>query len=120
VLCKGIELTAEDLPPSLRGPRAQPDPGSLIPGATLYAIEREAILRTLEMVHGSTAQAAKVLGISVRKIQYRLKEYSGDAPPTAHGHAENGDHHDENGDHHEHGDGNGNGHHGHGHEGEGS
>jgi two-component system NtrC family response regulator/two-component system response regulator HydG len=105
VLCKGIELTAEDLPPSLRGPRAQPDPGSLIPGATLYAIEREAILRTLEMVHGSTAQAAKVLGISVRKIQYRLKEYSGDAPPTAHGHGENGDHPDEGHDHGHHGDG---------------
>ena len=104
VLCKGVELTAEDLPPSLRGPRAQPDPGSLIPGATLYAIEREAILRTLEMVHGSTAQAAKVLGISVRKIQYRLKEYSGDAPPTAHGHAENGDP-DDGHDHGHHGDG---------------
>ena len=44
-------------------------------------IEREAILRTLEMVGGSTARAAEMLGISVRKIQYRLKEYSGEIPP---------------------------------------
>jgi len=47
----------------------------LIPGATLFEIEREAILRTLEQAGGSTARAAEVLGVSVRKIQYRLKEY---------------------------------------------
>jgi DNA-binding NtrC family response regulator len=28
------------------------------------------------MVDGSTSRAADVLGISVRKIQYRLKEYA--------------------------------------------
>ena len=43
-------------------------------------IEREAILRTLEIVDGSTSRAAEVLGISVRKIQYRLKEYGGGEP----------------------------------------
>jgi two-component system NtrC family response regulator len=86
VLCQGNELLADDLPSSLRGPRPQiasHDGGEksgsthgLIPGATMYDIEREAILRTLEMVHGSTSRAAEVLGISVRKIQYRLKEYA--------------------------------------------
>ena len=77
VLCKGTELTADDLPPTLRGPRPRERaPGALIPGATLYEIEREAILRTLEMVGGSTSRAAEILGISVRKIQYRLKEYA--------------------------------------------
>jgi DNA-binding NtrC family response regulator len=78
VLFRGTELTADDLPPSLRGPRPRAkEPGSLIPGGNMYEIEREAILRTLEMVGGSTSKAAEVLGISVRKIQYRLKEYSG-------------------------------------------
>ena len=43
---------------------------------TLAEIEREAILRTLELAGGSTAHAAEILGISVRKIQYRLKEYA--------------------------------------------
>ncbi|MFZ5469116.1 MAG: sigma-54-dependent transcriptional regulator [Myxococcota bacterium] len=78
VLATASELTADDLPPTLRGPRPRErlDGGSLIPGATLYDIEREAILRTLEMVDGSTSRAAEVLGISVRKIQYRLKEYA--------------------------------------------
>ena len=77
VLSKGTDLTADDLPPTLRGPRPRERaPGALIPGATLYEIEREAILRTLEMVGGSTSRAAEILGISVRKIQYRLKEYA--------------------------------------------
>jgi len=46
-----------------------------IPGSTLAEIERVAILRTLEAVAGSTSRAAAVLGISTRKIQYRVKEY---------------------------------------------
>jgi len=72
----GGELRVEDLPPVLTG--GQPEGGmasGLIPGATLFEIEREAILRTLEQAGGSTARAAEVLGVSVRKIQYRLKEY---------------------------------------------
>ena len=73
---RGKEITAEDLPPILVG--MGPDEGTtsaLIPGATLFEIEREAILRTLDQVDGSTARAAELLGVSVRKIQYRLKEY---------------------------------------------
>jgi DNA-binding NtrC family response regulator len=38
-------------------------------------LEREAILRTLEAVGGSTSRAAELLQISTRKIQYKLKEY---------------------------------------------
>jgi len=78
VLTKGNDLTSDDLPPSLSGPRSTSlrEGGGLIPGATLHAIEREAILRTLEISGGSTAKAAEVLQISPRKIQYRLKEYA--------------------------------------------
>ena len=46
-----------------------------IPGSTFAEIEREAILRTLEAVGGSTSRAAALLGISARKIQYKVKEY---------------------------------------------
>src|SRR5207253_10505730 len=78
VLCKGSQLTADDLPATLRGPRPTGrDVSGLIPGASLAEIEREAILRTLEIVGGSTTRAAEMLGISVRKIQYRLKDYAG-------------------------------------------
>ena len=94
VLSKSTEIGADDLPPTLRGPRpVQRDPGSLIPGATLWEIEREAILRTLELTDGSTSRAAEILGISVRKIQYRLKEYaSGKKPAHGHDHEHEQDH----------------------------
>src|SRR5205814_3403195 len=49
--------------------------GVAIPGSTLAEIEKEAILRTLEAVGGSTSRAADLLQISARKIQYKLKEY---------------------------------------------
>jgi two-component system NtrC family response regulator len=73
---RGPEITTDDLAPVLHG--AQPTESTasaLIPGATLFEIEREAILRTLDQCGGSTAKAAEVLGVSIRKIQYRLKEY---------------------------------------------
>ncbi len=46
-----------------------------IPGSTMAELEREAILRTMEAVGGSTSRAAELLQISPRKIQYKLKEY---------------------------------------------
>ena len=73
---RGPEITSDDLAPVLRGARPEESTASaLIPGATLFEIEREAILRTLDQCSGSTARAAEVLGVSIRKIQYRLKEY---------------------------------------------
>jgi DNA-binding NtrC family response regulator len=72
----GREIAAEDLAPVLHGGFPEESAASaLIPGATLFEIEREAILRTLDQCGGSTARAADVLGVSIRKIQYRLKEY---------------------------------------------
>jgi two-component system NtrC family response regulator len=76
-LSEGGEISADHLSPVLHGGAAANRVSALIPGATLFEIEREAILRTLDEVDGSTARAAEVLGISVRKIQYRLKEYKG-------------------------------------------
>ena len=77
VLSTGPLLTSEELPPALSGPTpGAARPGGLIPGVTIRELEREAILRTLEVVDGSTTRAAAMLGISPRKIQYRLKEYA--------------------------------------------
>jgi DNA-binding NtrC family response regulator len=59
-------LAVEDTPPPLQ---------VRIPGSTIHEIEKEAILRTLEHLGGSTTLAAKMLNMSVRKIQYKLKEY---------------------------------------------
>ena len=57
--------------------------GLHIPGSSFAEIEREAILRTLEAVAGSTSRAAQMLGISPRKIQYKLKEYQTGAQVAA-------------------------------------
>lgn len=68
--------------PTLRGalePVEHAHSGISIPGSSLALIEREAILRTVESVGGSTSRAAKILGISPRKIQYKLKDYHADA-----------------------------------------
>jgi DNA-binding NtrC family response regulator len=58
-----------------RRARAEASLGVRIPGSPLADIEREAILRTLAAVGGSTSKAAAILDISARKIQYKLKEY---------------------------------------------
>jgi len=81
VLAKGTQLTSDDLPPSLNGPRAELPAGPAPVLGTLYTIERDAILRTLELCGGSTAKAAELLKVSPRKIQYRLKEYSEEKLP---------------------------------------
>jgi DNA-binding NtrC family response regulator len=42
----------------------------------LREVERRHILRALQRVHGNRTEAAKVLGISVRCLQYKLKAYA--------------------------------------------
>jgi two-component system response regulator HydG len=72
VLCDGPKLTAKHLP---AGVGAVSRGTIRIPGSTMGEIERHAILTTLEACGGRTAQAAQMLDISVRKIQYKLHEY---------------------------------------------
>jgi transcriptional regulator with GAF, ATPase, and Fis domain len=45
------------------------------PGRALRANEREIIRKVLDDVGGNRKQAAAVLGISLRTLQYRIKEY---------------------------------------------
>ncbi len=66
-------MTVAELPPQLVP--AKERGGLQIPGATMDEIERYAITKTLESTGGSTSRAAEILGISVRKIQYKLHEY---------------------------------------------
>jgi len=47
-----------------------------IPGASMEELERYAILTTLQAKGGSTVKTAATLGISVRKVQYRLQQYA--------------------------------------------
>ena len=75
VLAREAVLTPSDFPTLQPAAQAVTRHGIAIPGSTLSEIQREAILRTLEAVGGSTSRAAAMLGISPRKIQYKLKEY---------------------------------------------
>jgi DNA-binding NtrC family response regulator len=73
VMCDGDTIDAEHLPG--HGKEASVEMGVLVPGITLDELERLAILQALEAASGSTAKAAEMLGVSRRKVQYRLKEW---------------------------------------------
>src|SRR5207245_1935105 len=74
VVSRGDVVRPEDL--GLRAHADAPPAGyPAVPGSSLADLERFAILRTLEHTGGSTSRAAEILGISARKIQYRLQEY---------------------------------------------
>jgi DNA-binding NtrC family response regulator len=84
VLCDGPRVEARHLPATIHA-EAPTDAMPPVPGTTIYDLERYAILRTLEACKGSTSRAATILGISPRKIQYKLHEYATSPPaPTAH------------------------------------
>ncbi len=75
VLATKSLIEVRNLPPSVK-PVVTPNGGPIIPGATLDAIEKHAILETLKSTGGSTSRAADILGISTRTIQYRLHQYN--------------------------------------------
>ncbi len=94
VVCRGDKVRGEDLSPVVAPAEAPTDGMPQVPGASLADLEKFAILRTLEHTGGSTSRAAEILGISPRKIQYKLHEYQGSkqTPPAVEG-AENNDEH---------------------------
>ena len=54
----------------------EPEPGRLdAASGLLKSSERELILKTLEETGGNRRKAAEVLGISLRTLQYRIKEF---------------------------------------------
>jgi transcriptional regulator with GAF, ATPase, and Fis domain len=78
VLCRGETIRPEELAitnPEDSGASTGSEGYPPVPGSSLTALERFAILRTLEHVGGSTSRAAEILGISPRKIQYKLQAY---------------------------------------------
>ncbi len=72
VVCEGSTIEVGHLPAELHAAQK----GKIaIPGSTMAEIERYAIISTLEATHGSTLRAAKMLGLSLRTVQYRAVEY---------------------------------------------
>jgi two-component system response regulator HydG len=48
---------------------------NLAPGRSLKEVEKSMILRTLEETGGNRTHAARILGITRRTLQLRLKDY---------------------------------------------
>ena len=82
VLAEGDTLTDRDLfAGDLSSAAAAPSSvlsGLFEAGLPLSEVERRHILRTLHKVHGNRTEAARLLQISVRCLQYKLKAYGRD------------------------------------------
>ncbi|MDF1526267.1 MAG: sigma-54 dependent transcriptional regulator [bacterium] len=74
IMARGDVIQPGDLPGHITEEGSAPSSG-IIPGRPLSDLEREAILSTLEMTGGNRTESAKLLGISRRTLQYKLKEF---------------------------------------------
>jgi two-component system response regulator HydG len=88
VLAESDMLTERDLfVDDAPAPVMAAAPGAPYEPLPLREVERRHILRTLQRVQGNRTEAAKLLGISVRCLQYKLKAYAqsvdGLAPASA-------------------------------------
>jgi DNA-binding NtrC family response regulator len=79
LLCEGEEIDVEDLPPELRQGEAERVSAAFkLPaeGVSLEDVERSLITQAMQRTGGNITQAAKLLRISFRTLQYRLEKYS--------------------------------------------
>jgi DNA-binding NtrC family response regulator len=56
-------------------------PNDVVPlliGSTVGEIERELVLQTLARCNGNRTRAARVLGVSVRTLRNKIRQYSAD------------------------------------------
>ena len=76
------DLFVEEVPPLAGTPSLALQ---IEPDLPLREVERRYILRTLQRAQGNRTEAAKLLGISVRCLQYKLKAYAqaGEGPIPA-------------------------------------
>ncbi|QOJ13468.1 MAG: sigma-54-dependent Fis family transcriptional regulator [Planctomycetia bacterium] len=69
------QIELEDLPEEIRGSRELAPAGHGLAGMTMAQIERRAIELALRATNGNREQAAKMLGIGVRTLYRKIKEY---------------------------------------------
>jgi DNA-binding NtrC family response regulator len=82
VLTAGSVVTADGLLPSHRGEAGGgagvAGSGSTLVGRTVAAVERDLIIDTLTHCLGNRTHAANILGISIRTLRNKLREYAGE------------------------------------------
>ena len=77
VLCEGDQVDVGALwLGDTAAPRATDSSIRIRAGLTLREVEQQYILRTLQETGGNRTRAARVLGISLRCLQYKLKAYA--------------------------------------------
>ena len=76
VMAKGSIIGVEDLPGSVLSPK--PEAETMITGKTMHQMELDYILSTLKACQGDRKKTANQLGISLRTLQYKLKELKQD------------------------------------------
>jgi two-component system, NtrC family, response regulator HydG len=77
VLAKGEWIDEADLPPYLRDPAAKSEKLVFAVGSTTVAeAERELIIKTLEKAGNNKAEAARQLGVDVKTIYNKLRQYN--------------------------------------------
>jgi DNA-binding NtrC family response regulator len=75
VLCKKNTISVDHLPRNVVPVKDDMSVIKIPVGISLKEAEKEIIQKTLQMTHGSKKEAAKILGISNRKIEYKVKEW---------------------------------------------
>jgi len=71
VMCKSSVIRSADLPKEMSERREE----GFQPGRTMKDVEREYIMATLKALGHDRKKTAQQLGISLRTLQYKLKEY---------------------------------------------
>jgi len=84
IVCDGSVVETRHLPPgfgqaTVRNPGNDPDSVRLGVGTTVGEAERLLILKTLEATSNNKTRAAEILGISLKTLHNKLKEYGGTA-----------------------------------------
>ncbi len=75
VLCKNSAISMDHLPEAIVSKKEDVAVVKIPIGLSLKEAEKEIIQKTLQMTRGSKKDAAKILGISTRKIEYKVKEW---------------------------------------------
>lgn len=80
VMAKNEYVEPNDLPSNINvnTKKSRKETFRIPSGVTMKEIEKKVILETLQTTNGSKSKAAKILDISTRKIEYKIKEWSKD------------------------------------------
>jgi DNA-binding NtrC family response regulator len=88
IVCDSGMIETKHMPPGfgqapLRTSANDPDAVRLGVGTTVGEAEKMLILKTLESTSNNKTKAAEILGISLKTLHNKLKEYGGGSAPDA-------------------------------------